>query len=129
MPREYAGGEAYDRGPPKAGGHGDQAADRRRSQHPRTAPDRSLLRLLAQAHQFRALVLQGGGQTITALAAEAGVGASYFTRVLRLGFLAPDVVTAILQGRQPPELNAKQLSLHIRLPIGWTDQVAALGIR
>ena len=93
------------------------------------APDRSLLRLLAQAHQFRALVLQGGGKTITALAAEAGVGASYFTRVLRLGFLAPDVVTAILQGRQPPELNAKQLSLHIRLPIGWNDQVAVLGIR
>ena len=99
------------------------------AKHPRTTPDRSLLRLLAQAHQFRALVLQGGGKSITALAAEAGVGASYFTRVLRLGFLAPDVVTAILQGRQPPELNAKQLSLHIRLPIGWTDQVAALGIR
>ena len=99
------------------------------AKHPRATPDRSLLRLLAQAHQFRALVLQGGGKSITALAAEAGVGASYFTRVLRLGFLAPDVVTAILQGRQPPELNAKQLSLHIRLPIGWTDQVAALGIR
>jgi hypothetical protein len=99
------------------------------AKYPRAAPDRSLLRLLAQAHQFRALVMRGGGTSITALAAEAGVGASYFTRVLRLGFLAPAVVTAILQGRQPPELNAKQLSLHIRLPIGWTDQVAALGIR
>ena len=99
------------------------------AKHPRTTPDRSLLRLLAQAHQFRALVMRGGGMSITALAAEAGVGASYFTRVLRLGFLAPGVVTAILQGRHPPALNAKQLSLHIRLPIGWTDQVAALGIR
>jgi len=49
------------------------------AEHPRTSPDRSLLRLLAQAHQFRALVLQGGGRSITALAAEAGVGASYFT--------------------------------------------------
>ena len=73
--------------------------------------------------------MRGGGTSITALVAEAGVGASYFTRVLRLGFLAPNAVTAILQGRQPLELNAKQLSLHIRLPIGWTDQVAALGIR
>lgn len=100
-----------------------------KAHHPRTAPDRSLLRLLAQAHQFRARVMQGRGQTIAALAAEAGVGASYFTRIVRSGFLAPDVVTAILQGRQPPELNAKQLSLHIRLPIGWNDQVAALGIR
>jgi hypothetical protein len=96
---------------------------------PRAAPDRSLLRLLAQAHQFRALVLQGGGRSIATLAAEAGVGASYFARVLRLGFLAPDAVTAILQGRQPPALTAKQLSLHIRLPIGWHDQMAALGIR
>lgn len=52
----------------------------------------------------------------------------YFTRMLRLGFLAPAVVTAIRQGRQPPELNGKQLSLHIRPPIGWTDQIAALGI-
>ena len=57
------------------------------------------------------------------------MGASYFARILRLGFLAPEVVTAILQGRQPPELNAKQLSLHMRLPIGWNDQAAALGIR
>jgi site-specific DNA recombinase len=99
------------------------------AKNPRATPDRSLLRLLAQAHQFRGLVLQGGSKSITALAAEAGVGASYFTRVLRLGFLAPDAVTAILHGRQPPELNAKQLSLHIRLPIGWTEQVAALRIR
>ena len=75
--------------------------------HPRTAPDRSLLRLLAQAHQLRRQVMRGDGQTISGLAAEAGVGASYFTRLLRLGFLGPDAVTAILQGRQPPELNAK----------------------
>lgn len=74
-------------------------------------------------------MLQDGGKPITALAAEAGFGASYFTRVLRLGFPAPDAVTTILQGRQPPELNAKQLSLHIRLPVGWTDWVATLGIR
>ena len=46
----------------------------------RRAPDRNLLRLLAQAHQS-ALVLQAGGQAIAELAAEAGVGASYFTRV------------------------------------------------
>ena len=66
----------------------------------RSAPDRSLLRLLAQAHQYRTLVLKGDGKPISALAEHAGVGASYFARVLRLAFLAPDVVTAILQG--PP---------------------------
>jgi len=63
------------------------------------------------------------------LAEHADVGASYFARVLRLVFLAPDVVTAVLQGRQPPELNPKPLSLQVRLPIGWNDQAAALGVR
>ena len=96
---------------------------------PRAMPDRSLLRLLAQAHQYRSMTLRGGGKTVTELAADARVGRSYFTRVLRLGFLAPDVVTAILQGRQPLELSTKQLSLRIGLPIRWSDQIAALGIR
>jgi site-specific DNA recombinase len=95
----------------------------------REAPDRSLLRLLAQAHRYRNLVLQNDARPVTALAEQAGVGASYFTRVLHLAFLAPDLVTAILQVRQPPELTAKRLSLHVRLPIVWQDQAAALGIR
>ena len=63
------------------------------------APDRSLLRLLAQAHRYRAMVLARGDKTITALAAEAGASRSYFTRILRLGFLAPDLVKMILRGR------------------------------
>ena len=92
------------------------------------APDRSLLRLLAQAYRYRAMVLARGDQTITALAAEAGTSRSYFTRILRLGFLAPDLVTMILRGRQPVELTARRLSLHRRLPIVWADQIAALGI-
>lgn len=69
----------------------------------RNAPDRSLLRVPAQAHRS--------------------------TRVLRLAFLAPEVVAAILQGRQPPEVTAKRLSLDARLPLGWADQAAAVGLR
>ena len=60
---------------------------------PARAPDRSLLRLLTLADRYRDSVLQGQGKSIKDLAAEAGVGASYFTRVLRLGFLAPDIST------------------------------------
>lgn len=95
----------------------------------RDVPDRSLLRLLAQAHQYRSLVLQSDGKSITALAEQAGVSAFYFARILRLAFLVPDLVTAILQGRHSPELTARQLSLHACLPVAGTDQVAALGIR
>jgi DNA invertase Pin-like site-specific DNA recombinase len=91
-------------------------------------PDRSLLRLLAQASRYRDIVMQGQGRTIKALAAEAGVGSSYFTRVFRLSFLAPDITNAILQGRHPAKLTAKRLSLDIKLDPDWTEQKKQLNI-
>ncbi|MCH9054199.1 MAG: recombinase family protein, partial [Proteobacteria bacterium] len=68
---------------------------------PRREPDRSLLRLLSQAHRFHEMVMRIRGKTITELAEEAAVGGSYFTRILRLSFLAPDVVKTILRNRHP----------------------------
>ena len=61
------------------------------------------------------------------LAGEAGVGRPYFCRVVRLGFLAPQIVQAILRRRHPLELTAKRLSLHITLPNEWNDQMVRLG--
>jgi hypothetical protein len=95
---------------------------------PRGTPDRSMLRLLAQAHRYREMMLEAQGHTMRDLAREAGVGRPYFSRVVRLGFLGPDVVKAVLRDRHPPELTAKRLSLHTKLPIAWEDQVSALGI-
>jgi hypothetical protein len=94
----------------------------------RREPDRSMLRLLARAQRFNSMVMRGEERTVTELAHEAGVSPSYFTRLLRLSFLAPEIVTAIIYDRHPPELTAKQLSLHIRLPNAWHDQVELLGI-
>ncbi|HUF55173.1 MAG TPA: recombinase family protein, partial [Thermohalobaculum sp.] len=81
----------------------------------RRAPDRSLLRLVAMAQRLQTMMIARQGMTITALAAEAGVSPSYFTRVVKLGFLAPDVVRAILDGSQPPTLTAKRLMSHANL--------------
>ncbi len=93
----------------------------------RLKPDHSLCRVLAQAHQYHAMVMRNGGKTMAELAAEAGVGGSYFTRILRLSFLAPDVVKAILRDRHPIELTAKRLANEVRLTIAWQDQHALLG--
>ena len=95
---------------------------------PRGTPDRSMLRLLAQAHRYREMMLEAQGRTMRDLAREAGVGRPYFCRIVRLGFLAPDVVKAVLRDRHPPELTAKRLSLHTKLPNAWEDQISALGI-
>ena len=93
----------------------------------RRKPDHSLHRVLAQAHRYNAMVMRNGGKTMTELAAEAGVGGSYFTRILRLSFLAPDIVKAILRDQHPIKLTAKRLTNEVRLPIAWNEQHARLG--
>ncbi len=95
---------------------------------PRGTPDRSMLRLLVQAHRYREMMLEGQGRTMRDLAREVDVGHPYFSRIVKLGFLAPDVVKAVLRDRHPPELTAKRLSLHTKLPNAWEDQISALGI-
>ena len=51
---------------------------------------------------------------------------SYFTRIVRLSFLAPNITAAILDGRQPIELSALKLSL-ASLPKEWSEQRRELG--
>ena len=52
---------------------------------------------------------------------------SYVTRMLRLSFLAPDIVAAILKGKQPAELTASRLARWKNLPLDWAEQRKALG--
>ena len=93
----------------------------------REGSDRSLLRVLALAHRYRAMVLHHDGRTMAELAAAAGVTSSYFTRILRLSFVAPDIAQAILYGRHPVALTAKRLANQVRLPIAWDEQRTLLG--
>jgi site-specific DNA recombinase len=44
-------------------------------------------------------------------------------RVLRIGYLAPDIIEAIIEGRQPRSMTVKRLLQ--RVPCDWADQRAA----
>ena len=91
------------------------------------APDRSLLRLLGQAHRFREMLLRGDGSTMAELAEEAGVTPSWFSRIVRLGFLSPRIVTAIVDGTQPLELSADRLLKAGPVSSAWSEQLATYG--
>src|SRR5262249_25275195 len=93
-----------------------------RSEGMRRQPDHSLYRLLARVCRYHDMVMRNDGKTMRQLAADAGVGGSYFTRILRLSFIAPDIVKAILRDRHPIELSAKRLANEVRLPIAWDEQ-------
>jgi len=94
----------------------------------RRVPDHSLSRLMAQAHQYQEMLMRGNGMTMTQLATKAGVTRSYFSRILRVSFLAPEIVTLILKNHHPIGLTAKHLANHIHLPISWEAQKALLGV-
>ena len=61
------------------------------------------------------------------LAQREGVSPSYFTRLVRLSYLAPDIIQAILDGRQPRALTADELLARSRLPLTWHEQRRVLG--
>jgi DNA invertase Pin-like site-specific DNA recombinase len=90
-------------------------------------PDARLVKLLIRAYRFNAALAGSDGVPFAALAKRQGVSPSYFTRLVRLSYLAPDITEAILDGRQPPDLTADKLLAHSRLPLGWHEQRALLG--
>jgi len=90
-------------------------------------PDPSLIKLIVKAQALREKLVQGG-DALGAIAAEASLSSSYFTRLVRLSFVAPDITTAIIEGRHPPDLTARRLMLDTRqIPVLWDDQRRALG--
>ena len=91
-------------------------------------PDARLIKLLIRAHRFNATLVGSAGVPFATLAKQEGVSRSYFTRLVRLSYLAPDIAQAILDGRQPRDLNAGKLLAHSRLPLAWHDQRILLGL-
>jgi site-specific DNA recombinase len=90
-------------------------------------PDGRLIKLLVRAHRFNATLVRSDEVPFAMLAEQEGVSPSYFTRVVRLLYLAPDIAQAILDGRQPRDLTPEKLIEHSRLPLAWTDQRTAFG--
>jgi len=84
-------------------------------------PDPALVRLLSRAWAIRTAVLKGG-RSLDAIAQAHGIGSSCLARLLRLGFLAPDIVETILQGKQAPHLTANRLANLPAIPADWNEQ-------
>ena len=96
----------------------------------RTRPDPSLTKLIVKANQLHDKLVHSGGQSLELIAAQEGMTGSYFTRVVRLAWLAPDITRVILDGRQPYGLTAAQLLSKSRhLSIEWTDHRRILQLK
>jgi DNA invertase Pin-like site-specific DNA recombinase len=90
------------------------------------ARDEKLIALIAEAHAARELVLASPDRSLNRIAADAGRCRTRLGRLFALGHLAPSIVTAIMEGRQPADLSHRQL-LAVDLPTDWAAQRVLLG--
>ena len=84
----------------------------------------ALVLAVVRAHRWKELLESGRYSSIDALAAKMGVDGSYVGRHLNLTLLAPDIVDAIMMGREPDGLSLEKL---YRLPAEWEEQKRSLG--
>lgn len=87
-------------------------------------PDNTLIKALARAFRWKRMLETGEYATIADLADREGIAAPYLTRTMRLAQLAPDLVEAILDGRQPRDLTLE--AMRGQIPEEWSKQVEAL---
>lgn len=83
-------------------------------------PDSALVKALARAFRWERMLESGEFATIAELAEREGIAASYMTRVLRLTLLAPDIVEAILDGKQGAEVTLVRVLEPF--PVEWVEQ-------
>ena len=96
----------------------------------RAAADPGLLRIVARAHDFQERLVQDPNLTVPAIASQERLTIGYLSRLLRLPSLAPDIVTAIINGKHPLQLTAKRLMRSaLKLPTDWTEQRKLLGFQ
>lgn len=88
--------------------------------------DLPLIKLVTKAYAAR-LRVETEPVDPKELARTTGQDKDYFARLVRLGYLAPDIITAILEGRQPPTLTRQHLARVSKLPLDWAEQRQLLG--
>ena len=82
--------------------------------------DKTLVKALVRAFRWKRMLDTGEFVTIGELAEREGIAPSYLTRVLRLTLLAPDIIEAILDGKQGPELTLARVLQPF--PSEWRQQ-------
>lgn len=87
---------------------------------PRAAVDDTLVRTLVKAHRWRRRIESGRAKSATDLAGQEKVTLGYVTKLLTFTCLAPDIVAAILDGRQPRGLTANHMLKNV--PESWGEQ-------
>lgn len=89
--------------------------------------DEKLITLMADAHQARRLVLASPEYSLARIARQHGRCRTRLRKLVELSCLAPDIITATVEGKQPEHLTVSKL-MREPLPLSWNEQRRALGV-
>jgi hypothetical protein len=90
-----------------------------------TRADPALLKALARAFRYQRLLDEGRYASVSEMAAAERIERGYPGTLLRLTLLAPDIVEAVLDGRQPHGLTLPRLLEPF--PTAWAGQSVVIG--
>ena len=103
-------------------GDGSSATYVRKPQ--RTRVDSTLIKALARAYRWKRMLDEGRYGSVSELAAAVKLDRGYLGRILMLTLLAPDIVEAVLDGRQSAKLGVHVL--REGFPVEWGEQTRFL---
>ena len=83
--------------------------------------DRALLRALCLARAWARLLATGEVASVRDLSLRYGFCNHYTAKLMPLAWLAPDLATAILEGKQPKTLTLGAL-VKRAMPMDWSEQ-------
>ena len=91
---------------------------------PMATIDNTMIKAIARAFRWQKLLENGTYGCLEEIARAEKIGSSFVSRVVRLALLAPDIVEAILAGKQPADLTLKDLMAPF--PVEWAGQLVLL---
>ena len=90
--------------------------------------NQGLVELIKEAFSIRNQLFSGSDDTIEAMSARLGTNKFRLTSLVRLSYLSPAIIRALLAGRHPIELTpTRLLRLSKDLPYDWHEQPGLLG--
>jgi ParB-like chromosome segregation protein Spo0J len=90
-------------------------------QKPSSRGDLALIKAIARGRAWFEELVSGRARSLQELAKRDGISRRYIRRLIALAFLSPELIEAILQGRQAVALTATRLT-ELDLPLDWTEQ-------
>lgn len=85
-----------------------------------TNVDEILLNAVVKAHSWRSR-FENGNLSVREFAKKEKIDRGYMAKIMKITYLAPDIIEAIMMGTQPPSLKVTDLT-NAPIPISWAEQ-------